>query len=195
MDQNDINIEVIKSTLSHDKSIVFVGMMGAGKSTIGRKLAFKLGMDFIDTDLEIENAAQLSISEIFAHYGEAHFREIEKKIIIRVLQENKGVISVGGGAFMDEDLRNHIHQQGISIWLRADFETLMTRIHNQDHRPLLTQSSPEEVMRKLIEARYPTYEKSDIIIENDDLTMDKTIDVVLDALGTYLVKGRHVKSV
>lgn len=186
MSSNVVNIQMIKDRLPFNKSIVFVGMMGAGKSTIGRRVAFKLDMDFIDTDLEIENAAQLSIAEIFAHYGEDHFREIEKKIIIRILKEKKGVVSVGGGAFMDESLREHIHQQGISIWLRADFETLMKRIHNQDHRPLLTQNSPEIVMKKLIETRYPIYEKSDIIVENDDMSLDKTVDIVLNSLWEYL---------
>lgn len=181
-------IDYIKSRLPKDKSIIFVGMMGAGKSTVGRRVSFKLDMDFIDTDLEIENAAQLSISEIFAHYGEKHFREIEKKIIMRVLVESKGIISVGGGAFMDESLRDYIHKYGISIWLRADFETLMKRIHNQGHRPLLTQDDPETVMKKLIELRYPIYEKSDIIVQNNDISPDKTVDFVFEALSDYLRK-------
>jgi shikimate kinase len=160
--------------------------MGAGKSTIGRRVAFKLDMDFVDTDLEIENAAQLSISEIFANYGEKHFREIEKKIIMRLLLEKKGVISVGGGAFMDEILRDYIHQHGISVWLRADFETLMKRVDNQGHRPLLTQDNPKTVMKKLIDVRYPIYEKSDIIVQNNDISPDKTVDIVLDNICTYL---------
>jgi shikimate kinase len=179
-------IDTIKNKLSKDKSIVFVGMMGAGKSTIGRRVAFKLDMDFVDTDLEIENAAQLSISEIFAHYGEQHFRKIEKKIIMRLLAEKKGVISVGGGAFMDENLREYIHQYGISVWLRADFETLMKRVDNQGHRPLLSQDDPKIVMKKLIDLRYPIYEKSDIIVQNNDISPDKTVDIVLDNLYEYL---------
>lgn len=180
-------IDTIKDKLSEaDKSIVFVGMMGAGKSTIGRRVAFKLGIDFIDTDLEIENAAQLSISEIFAHYGEQHFRDIEKKIIMRLLSEKKGVISVGGGAFMDESLRNYIHQYGVSVWLRADLETLMKRVDNQGHRPLLSQDDPRKVMEKLIAVRYPIYEKSDIIIQNNDISPDKTVDMVLNDLYDFL---------
>ncbi|MFT6072149.1 MAG: shikimate kinase [Alphaproteobacteria bacterium] len=186
MIDNESLIHAIQHNFPKNKSIVFVGMMGAGKSTVGRRLAFQLDMDFIDTDLEIENAAQLSISEIFAHYGEAHFREIERKIVTRLLTENKGIISVGGGAFMDEALRQHIHAHGISIWLHSDFETLMKRVHNQDHRPLLAQNDPEEVMRKLIETRYPIYQKSDISIENNDLALDKTINVVLSSVYNYL---------
>lgn len=185
---NQSIIETIKKKFPKNKSIVFVGMMGAGKSTIGRRVAFKLDMDFIDTDFEIENSAQLSISEIFADYGEAHFRDIEKKIIMRLLSEKKGIISVGGGAFMDEHLRNYIHQYGISIWLRADFETLMKRIDNQSHRPLLTQDDPKIVMRKLITERYPVYEKSDIIVQNNDTIPDKTVDLVLATLHDYLNK-------
>ncbi len=185
---SDIIIDYIKKNLPKDKSIVFVGMMGAGKSTIGRRVAFKLNMDFIDTDLEIENAAQLSISEIFANYGETHFRDIEKKIIMRLLAETKGIISIGGGAFMDNTLRDYINNHGISIWLRADFETLMKRIHNQDHRPLLTQGNPEAIMQKLIDVRYPIYEQSNIIIQNNDISPDKTVDYVLDSLNQYLKK-------
>ena len=181
-------IDNIKYNIPKNKSIVFVGMMGAGKSTIGRRVAFKLDMDFVDTDLEIENAAQLSISEIFAHYGEKHFRDIEKKIIMRLLAEKNGIISVGGGAFMDETLREYIHKYGISVWLRADFETLMKRIDNQEHRPLLTQDDPEIVMKKLIIARYPIYEKSDIIVQNNDISPDKTVDLVLATLNQYLKK-------
>jgi shikimate kinase len=186
MQDIDCLIEDIKQKMPKNKSIVFVGMMGAGKSTVGRRLAFQLNMDFIDTDLEIENAAQLSISEIFATYGEQHFREIEQRIVTRLLHEKKGVISVGGGAFMDDTLRKHIYNQGISIWLHANFETLMKRIHNQDHRPLLTQNDPEKVMRKLIETRYPIYKQSDIIMENDDLSLDKTIKIVLSALYDFI---------
>jgi len=182
----DFHIAEIKRFLPAEKSVVFVGMMGAGKSTVGRRLAFQLNMNFIDTDVEIENAAQLSISEIFADYGEKHFRDIEKKIIIRLLKENKGVISVGGGAFMDESLREHIREQGISIWLHADFDTLMKRVHNQEHRPLLTQDDPEKVMRNLIEKRYPIYQQSDISIANNDLSLDKTMQIVLSSLYNYL---------
>ncbi len=185
---SDTIIDYIKKNIPHNKSIVFVGMMGAGKSTVGRRVAFKLDMDFIDTDLEIENAAQLSISEIFAHYGEKHFRDIEKRIIMRVLSESKGIISVGGGAFMDDTLRDYINNYGISIWLRADFDTLMKRIRNQEHRPLLTQDNPETVMKKLIDIRYPIYEKSHIIVQNNDITPDKTVDFVLESLNNYLQK-------
>ena len=188
------DIKRIKKLLPAHKSIVFVGMMGAGKSTVGRKISFKLDMDFYDTDVEIENAAQLSISEIFATYGEAHFREIEKKIITRILNESRGVISIGGGAFMDEQLRHHIQSHGISLWLRADLETLLSRVHKQEHRPLLTQGNPEDVLKNLIDKRYPIYEKSDIIVQNNYLVPEKTVDIVLGALLDYLAKQQVSKN-
>ncbi len=186
MFEQDALINFIKSRMPKDKSIVFVGMMGAGKSTVGRKLAFKLDYDFIDTDLEIENAAQLSISEIFANYGEAHFRDIEKKIIIRLLNDMSGIISVGGGAFMDDELRQAIHEKGISIWLKADLETLLNRVHKQEHRPLLMQDNPEKVLRNLIDKRYPVYGQSNITVKNNDISPDKTVELVVDSLANYL---------
>jgi shikimate kinase len=185
-DNDDDRIAVIKKHLPPHRSIVFVGMMGAGKSTVGRKIAFKLGQDFVDTDVEIERSAQLTISEIFSLYGETHFREIEQKIICRLLNERCGVISVGGGAFMNQSLRDAIKEHGISVWLKADFNILMDRVHRHEHRPLLDTDNPEDVMRRLIDTRYPIYEQSDIIVNNSHHIADMTVDHTLTQLAHYM---------
>lgn len=183
---DDDHAEIINRHLPADQSIVFVGMMGAGKSTVGRKIAFKLQKDFVDTDFEIENSAQLSISEIFSLYGEKHFREIEQKVICRLLEERKGVISVGGGAFMNDSLRSAINKSGVSVWLKADFNTLMERVHRHDHRPLLEQDNPEDVMRRLIDVRYPIYEQSHITINNSSNIAELTVSKTLEELAQYV---------
>ena len=188
---DDDYAEIINRALPADQSIVFVGMMGAGKSTVGRKVAFKLQKDFVDTDFEIENSAQLTISEIFSLYGEKHFREIEQKVICRLLEERKGVISVGGGAFMNDALRDAINKSGISIWLKADFDTLMERVHRHEHRPLLEQDNPEDVMRRLIDARYPIYEQSHITINNSSNIADLTVSKTLEDLAQYVQENSH----
>ncbi|MEM6603074.1 MAG: shikimate kinase [Pseudomonadota bacterium] len=184
IEQNDI--DTINRFLPSDHSVVFVGMMGAGKSTVGRKVAFKLQRDFIDTDVEIENSAQLTISEIFSIYGEQYFRDIEQRIICRLLKERVGVISIGGGAFMNETLRRSIAENGISIWLKADFETLMARVHRHDHRPLLEQDDPEKVMRRLIDERYPIYGQSDITVNNSNNLAETTVGETLSQMAHYV---------
>lgn len=185
-DTEEEHIRIIKQFLPKNRSIVFVGMMGAGKSTVGRKVAFKLEKDFVDTDVEIENAAQLTISEIFSLYGEEHFRDIERKIIHRLLGERRGVISVGGGAFMDENLRQAITQNGVSIWLKADFDVLMSRVHRHSHRPLLDTADPEIVMKRLIDQRYPIYAQSDITISNTYSTADMTAEQTFYELAHFV---------
>ena len=186
MNETEEHLHIIKQFLPKNRSIVFVGMMGAGKSTVGRKVAFKLEKDFVDTDVEIENAAQLSISEIFSLYGEEHFRDIERKIIHRLLEERCGVISVGGGAFMDETLRQAITQNGVSIWLKADFDVLMTRVYRHSHRPLLDTADPEIVMKRLIDQRYPIYAQSDITISNTHSTADMTAEQTFCELANFV---------
>lgn len=185
------SIKIIKNLLPQNYSIVFVGMMGAGKSTVGRKIAFKLERDFVDTDIEIEQSAQLTISEIFSLYGEQHFREIEHRIICRLLEEKQGIISVGGGAFMNESLRDAIKKSGISIWLKADFNILMERVHRHDHRPLLETDDPAIVMKRLIDVRYPVYEKSDIIVNNSHHIADATVETTLLQLSEYLQRYKN----
>ncbi len=175
----------IKQALQ-DRSIVLVGLMGAGKTTIGRRLAAQLGLPFVDADHEIEKAAGMSISDIFATHGEAHFREGERKVIARLLQGGPQVLATGGGAFMDSDTRKNIKKSGISIWLRADLDVLMERVSRRNDRPLLQRPDPEAVMRQLIEERYPIYALADITVESSNTPHEAVIADLLDSLAEKL---------
>src|SRR5919112_4935718 len=146
------------------RSIVLVGLMGAGKSTVGRRLAQKLGLPFRDADHEIEAAAGMSIPDIFAIYGETYFRDGERRVIARLLQEGPMVLATGGGAFMSEETRARIRERGVSVWLRADLDVLMRRVRKRANRPLLQNADPEGTMRKLIEARHPVYAQADLMV-------------------------------
>ncbi|NNC00766.1 shikimate kinase, partial [Corallococcus exiguus] len=140
-----------------DRSLVLVGLMGAGKSTVGRRLSQKLGLPFRDADHEIEAAAGMTIPDIFAIHGEAHFRDGERRVIGRLLQEGPMVLATGGGAFMNPETRRNIGAGGISIWLRADLDVLMKRVRKRANRPLLQNPDPEATMRKLMDDRHPVY--------------------------------------
>src|SRR5271170_6342405 len=148
------------------RSIVMVGLMGAGKTSIGRRLAQKLHVPFIDSDTEIEKAANETIAEIFARDGEAVFRAGERRIIARLLDGPVQVLATGGGAFMDASTRARIRDRGISVWLRADLETLLERTSRRHHRPLLNGGDPRTVLSGLIETRYPVYAEADIIVDS-----------------------------
>ena len=145
-----------------ERSIVLVGLMGAGKTTVGRRLAQKLGLNFVDADAEIERAAGETIPEIFERHGEAAFRDGERRVIARLLEDGPQVLATGGGAFMDETTRANIAARGISVWLRADFDVLMRRVARRGNRPLLKQGDPRRTMERLIGERYPVYERADI---------------------------------
>src|SRR3954465_13136347 len=147
------------------RSIVLVGLMGAGKSTVGRRLAQKLGLPFRDADHEIETAAGMTISDIFAIHGEKHFRDGERRVIARLLQEGPIVLATGGGAFMNEETRQRIAEYGIPAWLKADLDSLMRRVRKRTTRPLLQNPDPEGTMRRLMELRYPVYATADITID------------------------------
>ncbi len=177
-----------RAPLTHipTKPLVLVGMMGAGKTAIGRRLAERLDCPFLDADDEIETAAGCSISDIFAVHGEAAFRDGERRVIERLLDCGSTVLATGGGAFMDSDIRHAIHDKGISIWLRADIETLWHRVRRRDHRPLLETENPRETLERLIQERYPTYAKADITVDSDVGPLCKTVDRVLDAVEAYL---------
>jgi shikimate kinase len=182
----EILCQAINRLLKPTESIILVGMMGAGKTTIGRRLSTLLNKPFIDTDIEIEEASQMSVTEIFERYGEAHFRELERRLIVRLLKENHGIVAIGGGAFMDEVLRDSIHQSGISIWLKADLQTLVGRVHKKGHRPLLKSGDTEIILKNLIEKRYPIYQLSDIIVNNSE-DVPENIDItMLERLLCYL---------
>ena len=165
-----------------DRSIVLVGLMGSGKSAIGRRLAARIGMDFVDADSEIEDAAGLSVNDIFEVHGEQAFRDGERRVIARLLSEPPHVLATGGGAFIDPETRERIKECAFSIWLRADFDVLLRRVSRRDNRPLLKVENKEAVLRHLIEERYPIYEEADIIVQSQDGPHEETVRNVIAAL-------------
>lgn len=171
----------IKSLLA-DRSIVLVGLMGCGKSAIGRRLAAKLDLPFVDADEEIETAHKMTISEIFSQYGEEYFRDGERRVIARLLGNGPQVLATGGGAFMSPETRDNIGQRGISVWLKAELPVLMKRVLKRDTRPLLKNPDPEGVMRGLIEKRYPVYGEADITVESREVAHEVIVGEILDAL-------------
>jgi shikimate kinase len=174
------------------RSVVLVGMMGAGKSSIGRRLSARLAIPFADADAEIETAAGMSISDIFATYGEAHFRSGETRVIARLLEGGPQVLATGGGAFMNADTRAGISAHGVSIWLKADLEVLMRRIKRRQDRPLLHTDDPGETLRALIDERYPAYAQAHITIQSRDVPHEKIVDEIVTALALHLVPGATV---
>jgi len=168
------------------RSIVLVGMMGAGKSSVGRKLAGRLALAFVDADTEIEAAAGMSIPDIFETRGEAEFRAGETRVIARLLENGPQVLATGGGAFMNPETRAAIRAIGISVWLRADFDVLLKRIKRRSDRPLLKTQDPAATLRSLIEQRYPVYAEADLTIESRDVLHDVIVDEILDALRGFL---------
>ncbi|MEZ5648140.1 MAG: shikimate kinase [Alphaproteobacteria bacterium] len=169
-----------------DKTVVLVGLMGSGKSAIGRRLAARLEWPFIDTDTEIEVAAGCSIDDFFNRYGEEAFREGERKVIARLLEKDKRILSTGGGAFMDPETRKLIKVRGISIWLRAELDILVRRTARRDNRPLLKRGDPRRILADLMEQRYPTYAEADIIVDTDDDPPEVTTDHVIASLDNFL---------
>jgi shikimate kinase len=159
--------------------------MGAGKSTVGRRLADRLGVGFVDADHEIEQAAGKSIPEIFQDHGEAYFREGERKVIARLLGTGPQVLATGGGAFMNEETRRNIRASGVSIWLRADLPLLMKRVKRRSNRPLLRTEDPEAAMRKLMDLRYPVYAEADITVDSRDVAHTAMVGDVIRALAEW----------
>ena len=165
------------------KTIVMVGMMGAGKTAVGRALAARLDVPFLDSDHEIEAAANMSIPEIFSRDGEPFFRLKERQVIARLLEEERGVLSTGGGAFLSEENRTLITEGGVSVWLQADPEVLWNRVRHRDSRPLLRTSDPKATLRALYDARVPFYEQADLTVHSDGQAQtETTVDRVLAAL-------------
>ena len=163
-----------------------LGPRGAGKTAVGRRLANRLDLPFIDADSEIEMAAGTSISEIFAQHGEAYFRQGERKVIARLLEGGPQVLATGGGAYMNADTRATIKARGLSVWLRAELRVLLKRVQRRDNRPLLAAGDPETVMKKLMAERYPIYAEADIIVESRDVPHDVIVGAVIDALAAKL---------
>lgn len=168
------------------RCIVLVGLMGAGKSTVGRRLAGRLGLPFRDADNEIEAAAGMTIPDIFAIYGEPHFRDGERRVIARLLQEGPLVLATGGGAYMDASTREGIARHGLSVWLKADLDTLMRRVRKRANRPLLQTPDPEGTMRGLIALRYPVYAMADVTVESRDGSHEHVVDAIVGGLDAYL---------
>jgi shikimate kinase len=168
------------------RSLVLVGMMGAGKSSIGRRLAARLGIPFVDADNAIEEAAGMTIPDIFATYGEAYFRAGETRVIARLLDGGPQVLATGGGAFMNPDTRAAIAAHGVSVWLTAEFDVLMRRIKRRQDRPLLKTDDPGETLRGLMAERYPVYAQADITIQSREVPHDKIVDEIVSALSTAL---------
>lgn len=168
------------------RTIVLVGLMGAGKTVVGRRLAHRLGIPFIDADAEIETAAGCTISDFFSRFGEAAFREGEAKVIARLLEGPVCVLATGGGAFMNADTRAAIAAAGISVWLKADLDMLVRRTAGRGHRPLLAKGDPRAILAGLMEVRYPVYADADITVTLRDEGPDATCDRVRAALEGFL---------
>jgi shikimate kinase len=168
-----------------DHPIVLVGLMGAGKTSVGRRLAEKLDIPFVDADHEIEAAAGKTIAEIFADHGEPYFREGERKVIQRLISNGAQVLATGGGAYMNEDTRANIASHGVCVWLKADLPLLMKRVMKRQDRPLLRNDDPECVMRGLIDKRYPIYALADVTVESRDVQHGQMVNEVIRALAQW----------
>ncbi|MBB3945212.1 shikimate kinase [Rhizobium skierniewicense] len=171
------------------RNVIFVGLMGAGKSAIGRLVAQQLKIPFVDTDSEIERVSRMTISELFASYGEDEFRALEMRVIKRLLRGGPKVVSTGGGAFVNDNTRRHIKRGGISMWLKADIEVLWERVSKREHRPLLKTENPKATLLALMERRYPIYQEADITIESRDVRKDIIVKEVLEAIASTELKA------
>jgi len=171
------------------KTIVLVGLMGAGKSCIGKRLAHRLGLAFVDADHEVERAAGCSIAEIFERHGEANFRDGERRVIARLLDNPVHVLATGGGAFMDPRTRALIGERAISIWLRADLDLLLRRVARRNDRPLLQVTEPRQKLAELMTQRHPVYAEADIAVDSADGPPDVTLERVVEALESFLANG------
>jgi shikimate kinase len=168
------------------RSIVLVGMMGAGKSSIGRRVALRLAIPFVDADAEIEKAAGMSISDIFAIRGEAEFRAGETRVIARLLESGPQVLATGGGAFVNPETRAAVAAKGISVWLKAEFDVLLKRIRRRHDRPLLKTDDPAATLRKLMQERDPIYALADLTVQSRDVLHDRIVDEIVSALAGRL---------
>lgn len=168
-----------------NRPLVLVGLMGAGKTSVGRRLAEKLGLAFVDADHEIEAAAGKSIPEIFADHGEDYFRDGERKVIARLMENGAQVLATGGGAFMNEATRRLVRAHAVSVWLKADLPLLMKRVSRRQNRPLLQSGDPEHVMRRLMALRYPVYAEADVTVESRDVQHAQMVGDVIRALARW----------
>lgn len=167
------------------RCLVFVGLMGAGKSAIGRMTATALGIDFVDSDHEIERVSRLTISELFELYGESEFRSLEARVIARLMKTGPQVLSTGGGAFIHPETRAQIRQEALSVWLKADLDVLWERVKKRDTRPLLRTADPRGTLGALIEARYPIYAEADLTVISRDVSKEVIVNEVVETVARY----------
>lgn len=165
------------------RSIVLVGLMGAGKTHVGKRLAALLDLPFVDTDQEIEEAARMSVAELFAAYGEPEFRALEARVVARLTDGPQHVIATGGGAFINEETRRILKERSVTIWLKADLDTLMERVSKRPTRPLLKTADPRATMKKLMDARYPIYRTADIHIHSRNAKRDTIAREIVQSLA------------
>ncbi|TJW12977.1 MAG: shikimate kinase [Mesorhizobium sp.] len=168
-----------------DRSIVFVGLMGAGKTAIGRKVAAMLALPFIDSDQEIESVSRMTVPELFERYGETEFRALEQRVILRVLENGPQVLSTGGGAFMNAQTREAIASHGVSVWLNAELDLLMDRVSKKQNRPLLKSADPRAVLKQLMTDRYPVYAAADVTVPTRDDRKEVIAAEVVDAICAH----------
>ncbi|HZY50565.1 MAG TPA: shikimate kinase [Devosia sp.] len=178
------------NALLDGRPIVLVGMMGAGKTTVGRRLATRLGRHFVDSDEEIEKAAGMTIEDIFAAHGEADFRAGEVRVIARLLKDRDLVLGTGGGAFMNAETRALVKSSAVSVWIKAEFELLFQRVQRRSNRPLLKTANPRQTLQELIDRRYPVYAEADVTVVSEDVPQDQVASAVIDALLAHLGAAR-----
>lgn len=181
-----MSVSTAHRALRVTKTIALVGLMGAGKTAVGRRLAQRLGIEFADADAEIERAANATIAEIFASNGEPFFRDREREVIKRLLANPVHVLATGGGAFMDPSTRALLRERAITVWLRADLDLMLSRVMRRDNRPLLKNGDPRAVLETLMAERYPIYAEADIAVDSVDGPAEVTLERVLAAIATYL---------
>jgi shikimate kinase len=186
MAKNGIDEEVaaIEARLGN-RAIVLVGLMGAGKTSVGRRLAERLELPFVDADHEIEQAAGQSINDIFAQHGEEYFREGERRVIARLLENGPQVLATGGGAYMNSETRARIRDHGLAVWLKADLDLLMKRVAKRNDRPLLKQDDPARVLQRLIAIRYPIYALADVVVQSRDVHHAAMVNDVVRAIAAW----------
>lgn len=180
-----MNASATHPLVSLTKPIVLVGLMGAGKSTIGRRLSGVLGLPFLDSDNEIAEAAGCSISDIFESYGEAIFRDLEQRVLLRLMGSAPCIIATGGGAFINPVVREAIKEKAISVWLKADLEVLLERVSRRDTRPLLKTGDKGEILQRLMSERYPVYAEANIVIDSNAGLHEAVVDHIVSALEQY----------
>ena len=194
---NDV-IEPVSATLAEraklvlgKRNLVFIGLMGAGKSAIGRLTAQALGIPFVDSDHEIERVSRMTISDLFARYGEDEFRALETRVLKRLLRSGPRVVSTGGGAYINERSRRQIKKGGLTVWLNAELDVLWERVNKRDTRPLLKTENPRQTLENLMNARYPIYAEADLTVLSRDVRKETMVEDVLTAVIDYQDKKNH----